>query len=322
MNASLIVQTIASVLAASVPLIYAGIGETLTEKVGVVNLSLDGTILLSAMVGFAAAYTTGSVPVGILAAMVVGALMALVVAYGSIALKQDQVAIGFVLTLLGADIASFLGRPFVRIPGPRVPHMPIPILADIPVVGPILFQHNILVYLAYALLIGSWVWIAHTQPGLRLRAVGERPEAAFARGLSVNRLRYLYTAAGGALVGLAGATYSLSVKLGWSHGHTAGMGWIALAIVIFGGWHPARVALGAFLFGAFKSLGSILQPVYPNVPTQIFQAAPFALMIVALLLVSSNIEERLPAYVPARLRRAIGSLLRGAPPAALGQRFE
>ena len=100
------------------------------------------------------------------------------------------------------------------------------------------------------------------------------------------------------------------------------MGWIALAIVIFGGWHPARVALGAFLFGAFKSLGSILQPVYPNVPTQIFQAAPFALMIVALLLVSSNIEERLPAYVPARLRRAIGSLLRGAPPAALGQRFE
>ena len=164
MNASLIVQTIASVLAASVPLIYAGIGETLTEKVGVVNLSLDGTILLSAMVGFAAAYTTGSVPVGILAAMVVGALMALVVAYGSIALKQDQVAIGFVLTLLGADIASFLGRPFVRIPGPRVPHMPIPILADIPVVGPILFQHNILVYLAYALLIGSWVWIAQPTP--------------------------------------------------------------------------------------------------------------------------------------------------------------
>lgn len=322
MNETLIVQTIASVLAASVPLIYAGIGETLTEKVGVTNLSLDGTILLSAMVGFAAAYTTGSVLAGILAAMAIGALLALLVAYGSIALKQDQVAVGFVLTLLAADLSSFLGKPFVRIPGPRVPHLPIPFLADIPVLGTILFRHNILVYLAYLLIIGAWVWIARTQPGLRLRAVGERPEAAYARGLDVNRFRYAYTVIGGALVGLAGATYSLSVKLGWSHGHTTGMGWIALAIVIFGGWHPLRVAFGAFLFGAFKSLGSILQPMYPNVPTQIFQAAPFALMIVALLLVSNDIERRLPAVIPARVRRAIAGLLRGSPPAALGQRFE
>jgi len=167
-----------------------------------------------------------------------------------------------------------------------------------------------------------WAWLNRSRAGLEMRAVGERPQAAYSRGLNVNRLRYLYTGLGGALVGLAGATYSLSVKLGWSHRHTAGMGWIALAIVIFGGWHPLRVALGAFLFGALKSLGSILQPVYPNVPSQVFQAAPFALMIITLLVTSTDLEERLPAWVPPQARRALGRMLRGAAPAGLGQRFE
>lgn len=322
MLSGLLVPTIATVVAAATPLVYAALGETLTEKAGVVNLSLDGSILLSAMVGFAAAYTTGSTLVGIAAAMVIGALIALVVAYGSIALGQDQVAIGFVLTLLAGHLSSFLGLPFVRVPGPSVRHLPIPGLSGLPVVGPILFDHDPLVYVAYALVAAGWWWISHSRQGLPLRAVGERPEAAFARGLNVNRLRYLYTGVGGALVGLAGASYSLSVKLGWSHRHTSGMGWIALAIVIFAGWHPIRVALGAVLFGALKSAGSILQPIYPNVPSQIFQAAPFALMIVALLLVSGNLEERLSRYLPARYARALAGIIHGSPPAALGRRFE
>jgi len=319
---SLLIQTLSSVMAASAPLVFAAIGETLTEKAGVVNLSLDGSILLSAMAGFAVALVTGSLFLGIGAAMIVGALVAFIVAYGSLALRQDQVAIGFVLTLLGADLSSFLGKPYVRVPGPSIPHMPIPGLVDIPIVGPILFNHNVLVYLSYLAIIGSWLWIFKTQPGLRLRSVGERPAAAFARGINVSRTRYLYAIVGGALVGLAGATFSLSVKLGWSHNHTAGEGWIALAIVIFGGWKPWRVALGAYLFGLLKSLGSILQPVYPNVPTQVFQAAPFALMIVALLLVSGDFAERLAFYLPARLRHRVASLLRGTPPAALSKPFE
>lgn len=322
MDDSLLVQTLASVLAASAPLVYAGIGETLSEKAGITNLSLDGSILLSAMVAFAAALMSGSVVVGIIAGMAVGAAIALLVAYGSIALRQDQVAIGFVLTLLAGHLSSFLGLPFVRVPGPSVPHQPIPILADIPVLGTIFFRHNAVIYGAYLLVFITWVWISHTRRGLELRAIGERPEAAFARGLNVNRLRYLYATLGGALVGMAGASYSLSVKLGWSHRHTAGMGWIALAIVIFGGWHPMRVALGAFLFGALKSVGSILQPIYPNVPSQIFQAAPFALMIVALLLVSGNLEERLPRILPDSVRRTLARLISGAPPAGLGKRFE
>ncbi|HHX65511.1 MAG TPA: ABC transporter permease, partial [Chloroflexi bacterium] len=183
------------------------------------------------------------------------------------------------------------------------------------------FDHDLLVYASYALIVLAWVWINKTEPGLRMRSVGERPEAAFARGVNVNRTRYLYTALGGALVGMAGAAYSLSVKLGWSHRHTAGMGWIALAIVIFGGWSPLRVALGAYMFGALQSLGSILQPLYPNVPTQIFQTAPFALMIITLLLVNRDMT-RLQSILPARLRPLAASLMRSAPPAGLGKRFE
>jgi simple sugar transport system permease protein len=321
MPSSFVLETLRSLLAASTPLVFAAIGETLTEKAGVVNLSLDGSILLSAMAGFAVAFVSGSLMLGFAAAMLVGAAIAWIVAYGSIALKQDQVAIGFVLTLLCADLSSFLGNPYVRKPGPSVPHLPIPGLVDIPILGPILFDQNVLVYLSYALILGSWWWIFRTQAGLKLRSVGERPEAAFCRGIHVNRMRYAYAMVGGALVGLAGASYSLSVKLGWSHRHTAGMGWIALAIVIFGAWSPLRVALGAYLFGALKSLGSILQPVFPNVPSQVFQAAPFALMIVALLIASSDLG-RLEIYLPRRLRPLARALLQTSPPAGLGKRFE
>lgn len=321
MDTDLLIRTLSSVLAQSTPLIFAGIGETITEKAGVINLSLDGTILLSAMGGFAVAYLTGNVILGFLAAMVIGAFVALIIAFASITLRQDQVAVGFVLTLLCAELSSFFGNPFVRKPGPSVPHLPIPVLSNIPIVGKLFFDHNVVIYASFLLIIVAWFWIFKTQPGLRVQGVGERPEAAFARGVNANRMRYLYTVLGGALVGAGGAAYSLSVKLGWSHRHTAGNGWIALAIVIFGGWHPVRVAFGAYLFGGLKSLGSILQRVIPGVPTQVFQAAPFALMILALLLVSSEALDRALAYLPTRVRRVLAAALRGSPPAALGTTF-
>ncbi len=321
MQSGVVIETIRSVVASSTPLVFAGIGELLTERSGITNLSLDGSILVTAMAGFALAYVTGSVLLGFMLAMLVGALIALLVASSSIHLNQDQVAIGLVLTLLMTEVSSFVGRPFVRVPGPSVPSWSLPVLSEIPVVGPIFFDQNILVYLGYLLTIGVWVWLYHTLPGLKMRAVGERPEAAFARGVPVNRLRMLYSALGGALVGAAGAAYSLNVKLGWSHKHTAGMGWIALAIVIFAGWHPLRVVLGAYLFAALKSLGSLLQPVYPNVPTQVFQAAPFALMIVALLFVSRDLGG-LERRVPARLAPMVRAVMHGSAPAGLGKRFE
>ncbi|HHS97922.1 MAG TPA: ABC transporter permease, partial [Chloroflexi bacterium] len=189
--------------------------------------------------------------------------------------------------------------------------------------GPIFFDQNMVVYLSLLSIIATWWWIYKTQPGLKLQGVGERPESAFARGVNVNRLRYIYTVVGGALVGLAGASYSLSIKLGWSHRHTFGIGWIALAIVIFGGWDPWRVAAGSYLFGLLKALGSILQrnPAFADVPTQIFSSAPFALMIFALLLVSSEGVDRLLALLPPRVARRIDRAIRGRPPGGLGRPF-
>jgi len=321
MDSQLFIRTLSSVLAQSAPLVFAGIGEAITEKAGVINLSLDGSILLSAMGGFAVAYVTGSATFGVIAAMIIGALVALIIAVASIELCQDQVAIGFVLSLLCTELSSFLGNPFVRKPGPSVPHLPIPVLSDIPVLGPLFFSHNLLIYASFALVFLAWFWMFRTQSGLRLQGIGERPEAAFARGINVNRMRYAYTILGGALVGAGGAAYSLSVKLGWSHRHTAGNGWIALAIVIFGGWHPVRVAFGAYLFGGLKSMGSILQRVVPSVPTQVFQTAPFALMLIALLLVTSEALDRVAAYLPPRIRRAVTHALRGSPPESLGTVF-
>ncbi|MGD2146320.1 MAG: ABC transporter permease [Anaerolineae bacterium] len=323
METEFLIRTLSSMVAASTPVVLASIGETISEKSGVINLSLDGSIALSAMSGFAVAFTSGSVALGILAGMAVGALVALIVAFASITLRQEQVAVGFVLTMLCLELADFLGNPFVRQPGPSVPHAPIPYLSKIPVLGPILFDHNLVVYLSLLSIVGAWWWIYRTQPGLKLRGVGERPESTFARGVNVHLLRYIYTVVGGALVGLAGTSYSLSIKLGWSHRHTFGIGWIALAIVIFGGWDPWRVAMGSYLFGLLKALGSILQrdPAFARVPTQIFSSAPFALMIFALLMLSSEGVDRLLALLPVRLARRIDRAIRGRPPGGLGQPF-
>ena len=247
-NAQLI-AVLASIILQASPLIIAVCGEILTERSGVVNLSLDGTMLMAAMTAFVVGLKTDNIWLGFAAAAVIGAIFAAIVALGSIRLGQSQVAVGFVLALLGDDLSAFLGQNYTRMRGVSVPHYGIPVLKDIPVVGPILFDHDVVVYFAMALIVVTWWWLNRTQPGLKLRGSGERPTAAFARGVDVNRLRYLYTILGGALVGIAGAAFSLDVKIGWSDGHIRGTGWIALAIVIFGGWSPIRGAFGALLFG-------------------------------------------------------------------------
>ncbi len=320
MDTNLLILTLASMLADSAPLVFAVIGETLAEKSGVTNLSLDGTIVLSAMVGFAVAFVTGNLYLAFLAAMIVGALVASLIAFSSIVLKLDQIAVGFVLTILCTDLSTFFGNPFVRKPGPAVPHLPIPFLVDLPVLGKLFFDHNVVVYLSFILIAVAWWWIYKTQPGLKLQGIGERPAAAFARGTNVNRQRFIYTIVGGALVGFAGASYSLFVKLGWSYHATSGLGWIALAIVIFGGWHPIRGALGAYIFGGLQSVGNFAQSAFTDIPTQVFQTAPFALMIVALLLVSNDAIDRFFSGSP--LSRRIWQSLRGTPPGALSTTFE
>ena len=330
MDTHTILIGLAGVLASAAPVLFAVIGETITERAGIINLSMNGTILLSAMGAFTVAYKTGSVFLGFLAGIAIGVLMAMIVAFSSITLKQSQVAVGFVLALAGRDLAYFLGVPVLNQSGPRLPLWSIPGLKDIPVLGTLFFRQDLITYLSYLLIILAWLWIFRTRPGLMLRGIGERPAAAFVRGANVNRLRYLYTAIGGAIAGLAGPAYSLSIKAGWMGTQSGldGFGWIALSITIFGGWNPLRAAFGAYLFSFLQWLGLVLQASLPSVPTQVLQVAPFPLMILTLLLVNiGNAEwmERTLAAMPERTRRVVIRLLRArrvSPPASLGVPFD
>lgn len=322
MNTSQLIAILATAIATATPLIFACLGETLTECAGIINLSAEGTIMLAALAGFATAQLTNSLILGFLAAALVGVLVALVVAVSTITLKQSQIAIGFVLALLATDLSSFLGNDFVRIPGPTVPAWRIPLLQHIPILGQLLFQSDLLVYSSYLLIFAVWFFLYRTQQGLLLRAVGEQPAAAFARGVNVIKWRYFYTLLGGAFMGIAGAAFSLDFKAGWSYRHTAGYGWIALAIVIFGSWNPLRVALGAYLFSILQSLASLAQSIIPQVPTQVFSIAPFVLMIVVLALTANDGLDRLLIGLPLVWRRRIAQTLRATPPAALGRVFE
>jgi ABC-type uncharacterized transport system permease subunit len=330
MDTNIILIGLAGVLATAAPILFAVIGETITERAGIINLSLNGTILLAAMGGFTVAYKTGNVFLGFLAGMVIGALMALIIAFSSITLRQSQVAVGFVLALAGRDLAYFLGVPVLNRSGPRLSAWSIPGLKDIPILGTLFFKQDLITYLSYIIIFLAWLWIFRTRHGLMLRGIGERPAAAFVRGANVKRLRYFYTVIGGAIAGLAGPAYSLSLKAGWMGTQSGldGIGWIALAITIFGGWNPLRAAFGAYLFAFLQWLGLVLQSKLPGIPTQVLQVAPFPLMILTLLLVNISDAEwvgRMLAAMPERPRRWLMKILRAlraSPPASLGVPFD
>jgi len=330
MDQTAILIGLAGVLASAAPVLFAVIGETISERAGIINLSMNGTVLLAAMGGFTVTLATDNILLGFLAGMVIGALMALVVAFGSITLKQSQVAIGFVLALAGRDLSYFLGNPVLNHPGPRLQLLPIPYLKDIPIIGTLFFNHDLITYISFVIIFLAWLWIFRTRFGLMLRGIGERPAAAFVRGANVNRMRYVYAVVGGAIAGLAGPAYSLSVKAGWMGTQSGldGVGWIALAITIFGGWNPLRGAFGAYLFAFLQWLGLVLQSRIPGVPTQVLQVAPFPLMILTLLLVNISDAEwvsRMLASMPEGTRRLMMRLLRAlraSPPASLGVPFE
>lgn len=324
MNDALL-NTFNSIISNGTPLVIAAMGEVITERAGMINLSLNGSILLTALVGAAVASVSGSAIIAIGAAALVGALIALLLAFTAIRLRQDQVAIGFVLTLLCADLARFLGKPYSNLPNPLIlPNIDIPVLSEIPVIGRIFFQHDIFVYFSGFLVIAVWWWLFYTRPGLTLRAIGERPEAAFARGARVNRLRYLYTGIGGALVGVAGAAYSLNIKAGWSSSPAMdGDGWIALAIVIFAGWHPFRVVFGAYLLAAMRAVASEIQRSPDiSIPPVLLNTLPWLLMLGTLMLVSGGVIERIVKLLPTRLQDGARGILRSTAPAALGTRFD
>lgn len=318
-----LVATLADIVRNAAPLLIACQGELLSERAGVVNLSLDGTILLAAMTAFAVSLTTGSLALGIGAAVAVGIGVSLIIIAANVFLHLNQIALGFVLTLLCADLSTFLGRDYANRRGEEIPYAPIKWLEDIPTLGEILFRHNLMIYFSFALVIFIWFWLYHTRFGLDLRSLGERPPAAYVRGLPVQTWRFIYVAAGGALVGLAGAAYSLSISLGWKEGLTAGNGWIALAIVIFGGWRPWRIMLGVYLIVALRSLALYFQKEQVlDLPVQIINMTPWVLMLLTLIFVSSGLAAQIAVLFPAEWRSGVQRFLRADPPAALGTRFE
>ncbi|HOM28719.1 MAG TPA: ABC transporter permease [Deltaproteobacteria bacterium] len=310
-----------AVIAGATPLVMATLGETLTERAGVVNLSLDGTIVLSAMAAFVVASLSGSLLAGFAVSAAVGACVAALVALFSVRLGMSQVAVGFVLTLMTRDLAYFLGSQYARTEGPISGSAPVPVLSGMPVLGQVLFNHSVPVYLSMIMVAFAWWYLYRTSWGLRLRCVGENMEAAYARGIDPDLVRVVYTVAGGALVGLSGAAFSLCTKPGWGQPQGCeGSGWIALALVIFGAWHPVRAALGAYLFAFLQVMSIHFQSWFPDVPAQVFQVAPFPLMI--FLLAVSTLVHSEEAKMLAERHPLLRILTRGlaqAPPLSLGK---
>lgn len=268
---------LAAGLLRGVPLLFAALGELWSERAGVLCLGVEGTMLLAALAGYATTLASGSPWLGLVAGAAVGALCGLLHALLVVGLRTDQVISGLGLTFIGAGLSSVLGAPIVeaRQVAAQLPHLSLPALGSLPILGPLLADHSIVLELAIvAWLLTAWLF-AGTRLGLDLFAVGENPGAADAMGLSVGRLRTLAVAVGSALFGLAGASLSLAVSPGWVDGLTAGQGYIALVLVIFGRWRPTQVALGALLFGVIRRLPLDLQGVrLPDAIEQSFLRGP------------------------------------------------
>ncbi len=313
---------IASVLAASAPLIIIALGETLAEKSGVINLSLDGVVLFSAMAAFVVAKETDSLLLGFLAGGCAGMLTGIVVGYFSIYLHLSQVAVGFALSLLCRDLAYFLGNPYSRIQGPAMLTSKLPFFDALPSSLQIILTQPLTVWFALLLVALLYFFFSFSKAGLCLRSVGENPAASFARGLNPAKIQMMAVLTGAFLVGIGGAAYSLSLKPGWGRPQGAeGIGWIGLALVIFGGWNPIRVALGAVFFAFLQVSGIGLQDLFPGVPSQVFQTAPFPLMIFTLIFMHYSTSSSRKQGAGNRLQRLAGKLFMSRAPRGLGQSY-
>ncbi|MBK7991191.1 MAG: ABC transporter permease [Comamonadaceae bacterium] len=292
---------LAATLNAGTVLAIAALGLLINEKAGIVNLGAEGMMLCAAVAGFATVVHTGSDLLGFGAGMVVGALMAAIFGLLVIWLNTNQYATGLALSLFGVGFSAFAGIKYVQEKLPERPHFSIPVLGDIPLVGPALFRQHPLVYLTIAFAIGLIWFLYRTRAGLVLRSVGESPESAHALGYPVRRIRLAAVVAGGALCGLAGAYISVVYTPLWVEGMVAGKGWIALALTTFATWRPARVLLGAYLFGGVTMLQFHLQGVGVEVPSQLLTMLPYVSTIVVLALISRN-----PAWIRVNMPASLG----------------
>lgn len=292
---SFVVGWLTASMRLATPILFTALGEIFTERAGILNLGLEGIMLIGALLGFVGAYVSGNLWIGVLLAILGGILMGLLMGFMSITARVNQVVAGIGITILGSGLSTLLFRLFfgLRTTPPTIEMFsiqPIPILNKIPVLGSMLFEHNILVYLALFLVVVSWIVLYRTRFGLDLRAVGERPDAADCRGIDVGRLRYIALIIGGALAGLGGAYLPLA-NLGvfWTQ-MTAGRGFIAISVVIFARWDPFRALLGALVFGGAMALQLSLQTLRVPISSELLLMLPYLVTILVLIGVSRRAE--------------------------------
>ena len=279
---------ILTIITASTPLLLAAIGELVVERCGVLNLGVEGMMIVGAVCGFVVAYTTGSAVLGILAAVAAGIAMALLFGFLTQTLATNQVATGLALTLFGLGLSGLIGESYTGLPGVKLAAIQIPVLSEMPFLGPVLFAHDVLVYLSFVLVLAVAYVLKRTRIGLVIRAVGDNHHSAHALGCPVIIVRYGCIVFGGMCAGLAGAYLTLVYTPQWVENMAAGRGWIALALVVFATWVPLRVAVGAYLFGAVWIMGLYAQALGVGIPSQLLSSLPYLVTIGALVIISGN----------------------------------
>ncbi|KPN64201.1 hypothetical protein XMM379_000218 [Aliiroseovarius sp. xm-m-379] len=285
---------LASLMVAATPILLAAIGEAVVEKAGVLNLGVEGMMITGAVVGFAVTINSENPALGFLAAALAGAGLSMLFGVLTQYLLSNQVATGLGLTLFGLGLSSLIGKPYEGMKVETLAKFEIPLLADIPVLGPVLFRHDPMVYFSVLLIAVVWYGLTHTRAGLILRGVGENHDAAHALGYKVIRVRLMAIAFGGACAGMGGAYISLVRVPQWVDGMTAGAGWIALAIVVFASWRPWRVLLGAYLFGGISVLQLNLQAAGVPIPVEVLASSPFVITILVLVAISMKGDHGAP----------------------------
>lgn len=287
----IVIAAILTIITAATPLVYASIGEMITEKSGVLNLGVEGMILVGAVCAFATVHFTGSATLAIFVGLLTGAGLSLIFALLVLGFQATQVATGLALTIFGVGVSALLGQDLVGIAYDGLPKISIPLLSSIPFIGPLLFEHDAMVYGSFLLVFVVAWFLKNSRGGLILRAVGNSHDAAHAIGYSVIKIRCMAIMFGGAMAGLAGAYLSLAYSPLWIENMSAGRGWIALVLVVFATWCPWRVFIGAYLFGGITILQLHAQALGVGIPAQVMSMLPYLATILVLVLISRDINK-------------------------------
>ena len=298
-----VIPALLTIITAATPLLFAALGEMVTEKSGVLNLGVEGMMVMGAIVGFVAEYHSGNATIAIFSSILAGIFMAAIFALFVLNFHASQVPTGLALTIFGIGLSALVGQSMIGVAYEGLPKLFIPVLSSIPVIGSLLFQQDFLVYLSIVMVVAVHYFLNKTRAGLILRAVGDSHDAAHAMGYSVVKIRFMAILFGGAMAGLSGAYLSLAYSPMWVEQMTAGRGWIALALVVFACWRTLRVLLGAYLFGGISILQLHAQALGIGIPSQVMSMLPYLATIIVLVIISRDLS-KIKLNAPASLGRA------------------